>query len=102
LISICNSHQLQMGHNTSEEDPDEANPVLSESSAHAQLASLSDGTFTLAALHASGLLPEGKQVNVLRLLRLSARSGSMEAQLALADRLLSGRGVPKRCWAGLR
>jgi TPR repeat protein len=76
----------------------------------AQTASLAQGTgldtagsalFSLAALQDTGVLPPSlarrSSAEVLMRLHRAAQVGSTEAQLALADRLFKGLGMPSNC-----
>ncbi|GAB4821879.1 hypothetical protein N2152v2_008925 [Parachlorella kessleri] len=74
-------------------------------SKHPELVPLGEGSFTLAALLSSGV--GGRQVpqddrRAVRILHRIAQVGSSEAMLALADRYIEGRGVPKNLREGLR
>lgn len=65
----------------------------------------SEGSFTLAAMLSSGLagaLAPRDERQAVRVLHRAAAAGSGEAQLALADRYLEGRGVPKNVAEGIR
>ncbi|KAL4458581.1 hypothetical protein ABPG75_013446 [Micractinium tetrahymenae] len=75
-------------------------------SEHPELIALSDAAFTLAALLSSGIatahgLPRNDS-RAVHVLHQAALAGSLEARLALADRYLSGRGVPLLPDEGLR
>lgn len=73
---------------------------------HPELAPLSDAAVTLAALLSSGIaaahgLPRNDS-RAVHVLRCAAMAGSLEARLALADRYISGRGVPRLPHQGLQ
>ncbi|CAG9460915.1 unnamed protein product [Pedinophyceae sp. YPF-701] len=64
------------------------------------LAANADALFLLAALSASGVLSPLVPLDdraAVEALHIAARTGSREASVALADRYLHGRGVPKSC-----
>ncbi len=71
-----------------------------------ELSAAARSGFILAALSAAALLPpDVLQPSVqeeLRLLQAAAQAGSVEAQLALADRWLIGRTLPKSCQMGVQ
>jgi TPR repeat protein len=74
--------------------------------AHPELTPLSDAAFTLASLLATGLataqgLPRD-DARAAYVLHRSALAGGLEARLALAERYLTGRGVPRLEEEGLR
>lgn len=73
---------------------------------HPEVAPLADAAFTLAALLASGAAaPWGLPANDPRavyVLHRAALAGSQDARLALADRYLTGRGLPQLWDEGLR
>ena len=62
--------------------------------------------FLLASLAATGLaaplVPRDDAFGVHALERAVAASADLAARLALADRLLEGRGVPLNCTAGFQ
>jgi TPR repeat protein len=73
---------------------------------HPELTPLSDAAFTLASLLSTGLataqgLPRD-DARAAYVLHRSALAGSLEARLALAERYLTGRGLPRLEEEGLR
>jgi len=69
------------------------------------LTARADALFLLAALSSSGLLSPVVPLDdraAVQALYYAARAGSPEAHLALADRYLHGRGIPKSCHEAVR
>ena len=70
-----------------------------------RLAALAKGTFVLAVMRLTGLTgppwPRDERKGV-RMLHEAALAGCVEAQLALSNRYMVGRGVPKSCRESMR
>ncbi|PRW60182.1 Hrd3 like [Chlorella sorokiniana] len=105
LESAVPASDKQQEQQKQEQEEEPADPQL-DTAAHPELAPLADAAFTLAALASSGLaapfgLPRNDTLAV-ECLRRAALAGGVDAQLALADRYLTGRGVPLQPDEGLR